>query len=520
MGVMKKRLIGCLAFVALAAAGAAMAADMPVKAPVYQAPVVPVWSWTGSYIGINAGYSVGRDPTTPGETYDLFGFARPINTSSFDLAPAGALIGGQLGYNWQTRNWVFGLEGDIQWSGQKDTYCGVRCTNLGINQSVFITTIEQRLNWFGTVRGRLGYAAGPALFYVTGGAASGGITTNVTETIFADPTAAVSFSHTKVGYAVGGGVEAALNGNWTAKVEYLYMSLGSTTDSFPYTGPNTGTANNVITSDLRDHIFRAGVNYRFGQGSVTAADNPIGMSVKAPVPAQVYNWTGFYLGINAGYGVGRNPTTATVAFPGAGPQFTANDQFTLSPAGGLIGGQLGYNWQTGHIVFGLEGDIEWTGEKDTACVSYCRPNAGPNGAVSTAVEQKLASFGTVRGRLGYAAGPALFYVTGGAAWAEVKTDSTGLDGGGGALLESIIANFSRTKGGYALGGGVEAALGGNWTAKAEYLYLNLGSATDGPFTCCAATGPAVRTISYDMRDHIFRAGLNYKFNWGSVVAKN
>jgi outer membrane immunogenic protein len=211
---------GIAALAGLTIVSAAQAADlprratMPAKAPIYAAP----YSWTGAYLGINGGYGWGSGDNTV-----------PFSTGSFDVN--GGVVGGTLGYNFQSGAAVFGLEGDIDWSGIKgSTACGG-------------TSCETSNTWLGTARGRLGYAAGNFLPYITGGAAFGNIKNSIAG--FGDA------SDTKLGWTVGGGVEAAINGPWSAKVEYLYVDLGS--------------GATVAGSDTKFHtnLVRAGLNYRF-----------------------------------------------------------------------------------------------------------------------------------------------------------------------------------------------------------------------------------------------------------------
>jgi outer membrane immunogenic protein len=154
------------------------------------------------------------------------------------------------------------------------------------------------------------------------------------------------FSHALGGWAFGAGVETALAGNWTAKLEYLYVDLGSTTDSF--------VASNfinvaIVKTSVRDNIVRTGVNYRWGGTPDAAA--PI--YVKAPVGG---GWSGFYVGGNAGYGIGRETghENFPFSFMGFSGSFTSQS-FSLAPAGPGAGLQAGYNWQSGRWVAGLEG---------------------------------------------------------------------------------------------------------------------------------------------------------------------
>lgn len=210
--------IGALAM--LSAMGAANAADlprraaMPAKAPIYAAP----YNWTGAYVGINGGYGWGNSDRSA-----------PFGTGTFDTT--GGVVGGTLGYNYQMGQAVFGLEGDLDWSGMKGS---APCAG---------TTCETRNDWLWTGRGRLGYAVDRFLPFITGGAAAG----NIKNTI----TGVGEANDTKLGWTLGGGVEAALTGPWTAKVEYLYVDLG--------TGSTVGGAD----ASFKTNIVRGGINYRF-----------------------------------------------------------------------------------------------------------------------------------------------------------------------------------------------------------------------------------------------------------------
>jgi len=186
-----------------------------------------------------------------------------LNQESFKLAPDGWLGGGQIGFNWQTGPLVLGVEVDGQWSGQQDTACVNSCT---VNGGTII--LAQKLNSFATARARIGYAANAWLWYVTGGAAWG----SVSNTVSFPPFGGFSFDQGKWGWVAGGGVETALWGNWTAKFEYLYMDLGGAAGAANFVvNPNFQIVENVIgTTTFRDHIFRVGLNYKFGGPFLTA----------------------------------------------------------------------------------------------------------------------------------------------------------------------------------------------------------------------------------------------------------
>lgn len=211
---------GAAALAVVSMLGAANAADapraMPAKTPSF---IAPVYNWNGAYAGINGGGGWGRSD-----------FSSPFASGTFDTS--GGMIGGTLGFNYQMNQTVFGLEGDVDWSNLKgSTTCapGVSC--------------ETRNDWLGTARGRIGYAFDRFLPYVTGGLAVGQVKNSAT--------GLGESSSTKAGYTLGGGLEAALSGPWTAKVEYLYVDLGRS------------SAPLGADADFHTNTVRAGLNYRF-----------------------------------------------------------------------------------------------------------------------------------------------------------------------------------------------------------------------------------------------------------------
>jgi outer membrane immunogenic protein len=480
-----------LAAVAMTAAiggtSAASAADLPVKAPYLKAPVAMIYDWTGFYIGVNAGVGVGRD-------YTRLAIPAGLSFEASYLNPLGGVGGGQIGYNWQLPKSAFGslvlgVEADLQGTGMRDNFnCLIGCLptqNLNFNQ---------RLDWFGTVRARVGIATGPVLTYVTGGWAYGSVKTTLTETV--GTTQAFSSNQNRGGWTWGSGIEASLGGNWTGKIEYLYVNLGDRLDTFALNG-----FAQAMSTDIREQIFRVGLNYR------------IGGSGAAYVPPPASNWAGFYLGGNIGSGIGRDHTAFTFTSVG-----TSTETFNLSPDGFNGGIQAGYNWQASNWVFGLEADIQGSSQRDNrACVQTCNPLIPP--IIFAAYDATLPWFGTARGRVGYSVGSTLFYATGGYAYGSVKTKIAAS-----FLGFPATAQITSTKGGWTVGGGIEtpftflvSVLGNNWTSKTEYLYVDLGTST-GAFAIPVG-GPVVTAInSTQVHEHIFRTGLNYHFN-SPVVAK-
>jgi outer membrane immunogenic protein len=260
----------------------AFAADMPVKAP----PVAPapVYNWTGWYAGVNLGASFGRAKTdfnvapitvtTTGGPIPVDGFA-----GSNTVNPSGFMGGGQIGYDWQfSPVWVVGLEADFQGSLEKES---ATLTNSASNSTFFltgtaVTQYEAKIDWFGTVRGRIGYVwgNGDVLTYVTGGLAYGRVAVDGTSTVSGNvgPSSnafslvhAIGHSQVNTGWVVGFGTEGKLLiPGWTYKIESLYMDLGSLNDP-DLLGQVTGaTGGQIFThTHFTDGILRLGLNYQF-----------------------------------------------------------------------------------------------------------------------------------------------------------------------------------------------------------------------------------------------------------------
>lgn len=220
--------LAAAAGLALTMASPSFAADLPrpaYKAPIY---VAPLFSWTGFYIGINGGYAWADADWTG-------------TSGSASTKPKGGLLGGTIGFNYQTGAWVWGLEGDFDAAWIKDT-----ATGTGICAAA--PGCETKSDWFGTARGRIGYAWDRWMPFITGGVAfaNAKLTT----------AAGASDSNTQIGWTAGLGVEYAFMGNWSAKLEYLYADLGKATCG-------SGTCTTDTDVDIKANIVRVGLNYRF-----------------------------------------------------------------------------------------------------------------------------------------------------------------------------------------------------------------------------------------------------------------
>jgi len=254
-------------------------------------------------------------------------------------------------------------------------------------------------------------------------------------------------------------------------------------------------------------LLFAGIALAVVSGPAFAADLPVRQAPLAYAPPPVviyYNWTGCYLGLNGGYGWRQNHTIDAVISNGN----TFTDAGTLGVSGGFGGGQVGCNYQAGAAVFGIETDFQGAG----ASKSFGPTTLTVPGVLTVSGSDKLKWFGTLRGRVGYAADRVLLYVTGGLAYANNSFEFTGVHAGG----NSFTFDNSTTKTGYVLGAGIEWAVAGSWTVKAEYQYLNFGSV--GPFTVPvltaggAPTGTFATTSSHKSDFQTIRIGFNYLFN--------
>ena len=206
---MNKALLAMTAASFAVAAGTASAADLPrSSAPYYSPPPPVVYNWAGFYAGANLGYEWGKVTNSAGN-------------------PSGLLGGVQGGYNWQNGQWVFGIETDLQITGADDTFAPWKFSNP----------------WFGTLRGRVGYAMNNILFYGTGGLGYG----ELKGELFG-----LEEDKTLAGWTLGAGMEVGMAPNWSAKVEYLYLDLNSR--MYSITGVSNGYNANIL---------RFGVNYHF-----------------------------------------------------------------------------------------------------------------------------------------------------------------------------------------------------------------------------------------------------------------
>jgi len=221
-------------------------------------------------------------------------------------------------------------------------------------------------------------------------------------------------------------------------------------------------------------------------GGAFAADlpqpPPQAMYIPAVVP--VYNWGGIYFGVNGGYGFGNTKWTDPNSLSGT------TSTGTFSTTGFLVGGTVGANYQVDALVFGVEGDFDGSWLDGKSSSAFCGFAFGPG----TQCETKNTWIATARGRVGYAFDRVLFYGTAGGAFGSVQTGPTG-------LLQTTI------KGGWTAGAGVEAAFADNWTARIEYLFVDLADAN----CTCGFDGALPATQSVSFNASMIRLGVDFKF---------
>jgi outer membrane immunogenic protein len=249
--------------------------------------------------------------------------------------------------------------------------------------------------------------------------------------------------------------------------------------------------------------------WSIGAASAIALSVLAGNVAHAQTAGPIFNWSGFYAGVNAGYGWGDR-TGDLVEMQGLAGAAIGSIPFSYdTKADGLFGGvQLGYNAQSGAVLFGFEADLQAGAVGDSKTLIFI-DGLGLTQSIST-MQHELPWFGTVRARLGFTpTDRALYYVTGGFAYGRVKSESRICFPLGSTCDGDFRGSVDRIKTGWTVGGGAEYALGNNWSLKAEYLYVDLGSDT------VLMTDPLfpADSLSYrfDHQDHIVRLGLNYTF---------
>jgi outer membrane immunogenic protein len=559
---------------ALAATGTAKAADMPVKAPFLKAPAL-VESWGGFYIGAGIGFRSGEssthvnsatDTSAPAVLQNMFVAADcfsglpcvngpSLNGTAFRASP-------YLGYNWQIGRTVLGVEGEFGFADQTTTLSGSTYPATPFFTPAASNSFAVKTSWDASIRGRAGYLIDPALLlYGTAGPSWIHVetTANCSTLFSADGVcapggfapASITDAQTKLGYTVGGGVEAMLWPNWIVRAEYRFSDYGRFSDTDIRTaGPSTQTVN--YDTSLRTHTATFGLAYKFGDKPALANS----MAAYAAMPSTT-SWTGVYLG--AGVGIRANQTTGTLdraTVLDHGPPASAFDvldgcQCAVSDGYDTISARFspyfGYNWQFNpKWIVGLEGDFGFANAKATQSGSYLPGGLFGSGGLNDSYGIKTSWDASIRARLGYVISPStMVYLTGGAAWMHIEETSrcdtamqalftapgfaaSEVGDCTAGLRSPAVTTQSTVQPGFTIGAGGEMKLWSNWIARAEYRYSDFGTARFNQSRSCdgsatlSAPGFGTQTLSCHETDltstavrlqsHAATFGIAYKFD--------
>jgi len=331
-------------------------------------------------------------------------------------------------------------------------------------------------------------------------------------------------SATRLGWTVGGGVETALSGHWVARADYRYADFGApaftvgrsaTVRAF---NPSVDTFNLAVAT----HTATFGLAYKFGDpiatgGSAEWPDATPGTAAPAAV-----SWTGFYVGV--GLGLRTSRADAIKTSDNTRPPFNSGDATSLPLDGTAFRASpyVGYSFQVApRWVTGVEGDFGFANQTTTLAGIEFAPGGGQTTNLKDGGGDGFALANgwdaSLRGRLGFLATPTLLvYATGGVAWQHFDATSTCVSPAFCALngFSPAILTFSATQTGWTAGGGIEAAVWGNWFARAEYRYADLGTASFNLSRSFTSNGGGIRSENFDIseRTHTVTFGLAYKFN--------
>jgi opacity protein-like surface antigen len=436
-----------------------------VPAPVDQAPL----SWAGFYAGVHLA-SGWANPTWQSATG--FGGAVPFPGGA---SGNGAVGGGQVGWNYQTGPWVLGVEAAFS---AADINAATACA-----AGAFICTVN--VDALGTATGRLGFAFDQFLLYGKAGAA----VEHSRDAMVLRPFTAFSIngSPTRSGWTAGTGVEFAFNPALSAFAEYDFLDFGTRGIAMI---DSTGVGARVALSE-HVHLVKVGLNYRLGQdlASWTAAARTLPL---LPVPPSSSNWTGVYVGGHVGGGWGQtNWNSATGAFGNGTTVFAGSG----TDNGFAIGGQLGFNYQVGPWVMGVEADADWSDlDGNAPCAASAATGSG------FTCHTHINGFGTLAGRLGQSFGNLLVYGKGGAAWdneSHFALDSN-------SAPNAFAANDTRW--GWAIGAGLEYAFTPAWSGKVEYDYLSFANR----LVAFSDGAGNVSNVGLSQNINVVKMGFNYK----------
>jgi outer membrane immunogenic protein len=457
----------------------AMADELKHAIPEYRAPAAN-YDWTGFYVGAHVS---NRSTKTTASTVDT---ATGASLVPDGLTPSNWSGGLQVGYDYMMPSRVVvGVTGDVSSGGRK---AALTADGSSANE----------LNAFDSesVRARLGFAADNVLLYGTAGWAWSSnqyVRTQLAgELNLATTGTAEATNRYLSGWTAGGGLAYAFAQNWNVFAEYRHTSYGSADFALPFSQLFTTTKTEVNAIDF-------GVNYKFDAGSAPVhrdrvfTAQPASLAYKTPSAGHAFNWTGFNVGIDGGYGWGDTTGTLTDA---TGTPLTPYGYKTQGPFAGLI---VGGDYQINRFVIGAEGDWQW-GNLAGNNQANAAAGAGPGGA--NVVNTMIKDYGSVRGRFGVVAlDRFMLFGTAGWAWGN---PSNIYYGAAGPVASPSLTSTGFTSG-WTAGAGLDYAVTDSVFARLEYRHTNL----EAPKFADLASNFGDATSKVPVND--FRAGLVYKF---------
>jgi opacity protein-like surface antigen len=466
---------GACAAAILAGPFAASAADLAVVPPAARAPL---WSWTGFYAGVHLA-SGWANPTW--QSGDRFGGFVPFPGGA---SGNGAVGGGQIGWNYQTGPWVLGVEAAFSAADiNAETLCAA---------AAFICTVN--VDGLGTATGRLGFAFDQFLVY---GKAAVAVEHSRDAMVVGGTTSAFSLngSPTRWGWTTGAGVEFAFNPALSAFAEYDFLDFG--TRGIAMVDSN-GLGARIAVSE-RVQLVKVGLNYKLGQDPSSWTTTARALPVFS-MPPTSSTWTGVYVGGHVGGGWGQtnwNSATGvfgngTTLFAGSGPD-----------NGFAIGGQLGFNYQLGPWVMGVEAEADWSDlDGNAPCAAFVLRGPVPPGPFATdfTCHTHINGLGALTGRLGQAFGNLLVYGKGGAAWDNESHFALNRF----SAPNAFSANDTRR--GWTVGAGLEYAFTPAWSGKIEYDYLSFANA---PISFNDGAGNT-SNVGLSQNISVVKMGFNYR----------
>lgn len=484
-----------IALSAIFGISAAGAADLPARSYTEPPAIAPVtlYNWTGCYLG---GYVGGAkqsrqvnawDPISTGGVFPAGTFYNPTANNAvggefnYDLRSS-VIGGGTLGCNWQGASpFVFGIEGEG--GHMKVSASAVSPYSIGTGSDTVAST---RIgDWYAAVTGRFGAAWDRVMVYLKGGVGFSKINSSVIDPCTASPCSPgllnATGSSNRPFWVAGVGVEYAFNTNWSVKGEYLILGMFQ---KYAVCGAGAAAAAGSRFCGVHNiegvHTFKVGVNYYFNPLARTYTKAPPTIAVPA------YDWRGFYVGANAGYG--SSHTCFEIPLPIRDKCITAR--------GGLAGGQIGYRWQSSWWVFGLEAQGDWADLSGSAMSKLFPGNSN---------RARIDGTGLFTGQVGYAWNNALLYVKGGAVVAAERYNTfvTATN-----LLNGAASEMRK---GGTVGAGLEYGFTPNWSVALEYDHLFMG--TRNFSLSVPAITPLAPYESIHQDVNLATARVNYR--WGA-----